>query len=228
MTDRETWLRENRRENVRQEDVLAPGYDAQWGAMEETHRAFVTSFLERLPPAGRVLDAACGTGKYFGLVLASGRALLGVDHSPGALAVAGAKFPGVALECHDLQELPLHATFDGVMCVDAMEFVPPEEWPAVLARFHQVLHPGGWLYLTVELVREEELREVNAKARAAGLPVTEREVIWGEAEGYYHHYPAMAQVRAWLTDGGFRIEEEAEGPWHEEGYAYHHLLAQAA
>jgi hypothetical protein len=33
---------------------------------------------------------------------------------------------------------------------------------------------------------------------------------------------------AWVADAGFAIEEEAEGPWHEEGYAYHHVLARAA
>jgi hypothetical protein len=48
----------------------------------------------------------------------------------------------------------------------------------------------------------------------------------GEPEGYYHHYPAMQQVRAWLTAAGFAIQEEAEGPWHQEGYAYHHVLAR--
>jgi hypothetical protein len=27
---------------------------------------------------------------------------------------------------------------------------------------------------------------------------------------------------------GFTLDEEAEGPWHEEGYAYHHVLAHLA
>lgn len=27
-------------------------------------------------------------------------------------------------------------------------------------------------------------------------------------------------------EAGFVIEEEVEGPWHEEGYAYHHVLAR--
>jgi hypothetical protein len=38
----------------------------------------------------------------------------------------------------------------------------------------------------------------------------------------------MQQVGAWLIDAGFAIQEEAEGPWHAEGYAYHHVLALAA
>jgi hypothetical protein len=36
----------------------------------------------------------------------------------------------------------------------------------------------------------------------------------------------MEQVRSWLAAAGFTIQEDAEGPWHEEGYAYHHVLAR--
>jgi SAM-dependent methyltransferase len=225
--DRAAWLRDLRRVNERQEDALAPDYDANWGRVGDTHRAFVERFL-RLPPSGRVLDAACGTGKYFPLVLASGRRLLGVDHAGAYLAIAAAKFPQVPTAKHDLQELPYQGEFDGVLCVDAMEFVPPEDWAVVLERFHRALRPGGWLYLTVELAREDRVRAANQAARRSGLPVVDGEVVWDEPDGYYHHYPSMRQVRAWLAEVGFDIQDEAEGPWHEGEYAYHHVLAHLA
>jgi len=223
--DREAWLRNLRRVNEQQEDALAPDFDAQWGEIEHTHRAFVERFLSMLPPDGRVLDAACGTGKYFGMVIATGRSLLGVDHSDAYLANAGAKFSHVPTEKHDLQDLPYRHEF-GVMCVDAMEFVPPEDWPRVLERFRRALRPGGFLYLTVELVPEDQVRAANEEARRSGLPMVEGEVMWEGLDGYYHHYPRMEQVRAWVADAGFVMEEEVEGPWHEEGYAYHHVLAE--
>ena len=91
--DRGAWLRDLRRLNERQEDALADDFDALWGEIEPTHQAFIERFLSRLPPDGRVLDAACGTGKYFPMVLASGRRLLGVDHAGAYLAKAAAKFP---------------------------------------------------------------------------------------------------------------------------------------
>ena len=93
--DRGAWLRNLRRVNEQQEDALAGDFDPNWGEIEPTHQAFVERFLSRLPPAGRVLDAACGTGKYFPMVLASGRGLLGVDHAGAYLAVAATKFPQV-------------------------------------------------------------------------------------------------------------------------------------
>jgi hypothetical protein len=66
---------------------------------------------------------------YFPMVLASDFGLLGVDQAGALLANATAKFPPVPTDKHDLQELPYRGEFDGVLCVDTMEFVPPEDWP---------------------------------------------------------------------------------------------------
>jgi trans-aconitate methyltransferase len=174
-----------------------------------------------------VLDAACGTGKYFPLVLAGGRSPLGVDHAGAYLAKAAEKFPDVPTEKLDLQDLEFIGEFEGVMCVDAMEFVPPEDWPGILERFHRALHRGGWLYLTVELQPDEVLHAGYQDARRAGFPVVEREIIWKEPDGdLYHYYPRIAEVRAWLSGAGFAIEQEAEGPWDDRKYAYHHVLAR--
>jgi SAM-dependent methyltransferase len=224
MSKRRDWLRDLRRVDERQEDALAGDFDAEWGEIEPMHHDFVGRFLSRLPPDGRVLDAACGTGKYFPMVLASARGLLGVDHAGALLANAAAKFPQVPTDKHDLQELPYREEFDGVMCVDAMEFVPPEDWPLVLESFRRALRPQGWLYLTVELAPDDRVRAANQAAHRSGLPVADGEVIWEGPDGYYHHYPSMEQVRTWVAGAGFTIAEEAEGPWHEEGYAYHHML----
>jgi hypothetical protein len=105
-----------------------------------------------------------------------------------------------------------------------MEFVPPEDWPPVLECLRRALRPQGWLYLTVELAPADRVRAANQAARRSSLPVVDGEVIWEGPDGYYHHYPSMGQVRTWLAGAGFTIQEEAEGPWHEEGYAYHHML----
>jgi len=225
--ERAAWLRDLRRENAEQEAALAGTFDEHWGEIGETHRAFVERFCSMLPAGGRVLDAACGTGKYFGMVLERGLQPLGVDHTGAYLDAAREKFPQVSTEVRDLQELTFRAEFDGVMCVDAMEFVPPEEWPVVLERFRWALRPGGHLYLTVELVASDEVQVATEEARAAGLPVVEGEVIWRDPEPYYHHYPPIAQVRMWLSGAGFEVVDELEGPW-GEGYAYYHVLARAA
>jgi SAM-dependent methyltransferase len=224
--DRATWIRRLRRENEEQERALVSEYDERWGTIEPTHREWVERFLAALPPDGSVLDAACGTGKYFGMVLESGRTVLGVDHTSTYLDLALEKHPQARTERYDVQDLPFVAAFDGVMCVDAMEFVPPEDWPVVLEHLRRALRPGGSLYLTVELVPEEEVRTSNRAAREAGFPVVDGEAIWHDPDPYYHYYPPIERVHGWLAEAGFELGSDAEGPW-EQGYAYHHFLARA-
>ena len=157
-----------------------------------------------------MLDAACGTGKYFGIVLDSGRSLLGVDHSAGHLARAREKLPDVPTERRDLQQLPYREEFDGVMCVDAMEMIPPEDWPVIIEGFRRALRPGGRLYLTVERVPGDQVGRGGEDARRSGLPVVEGEVMW--EDDLYHHYPSMDRVWVWLADAGFVVDEDLEGP----------------
>lgn len=149
-----------------------------------------------------------------------------MDHSAGHLARARRKFPDVPTERRDLQDLPYREKFDGVMCVDAVEMIPPEDWPVVLAGFRRAVRPGGRLYLTVERVSDDQVRRGTEEARRSGHLAVDGEVIW--EDDLYHHYPLMAQVRAWLAEAGFVVDEDLEGPWDpEDDYAYHHVLAQA-
>jgi ubiquinone/menaquinone biosynthesis C-methylase UbiE len=135
--DRTVWLRERRRMTEERFDTLyAATYDQDDVPITPTHRRLVTNLIQRCPPGGRVLDAACGTGKYFAMLLDAGRQPVGADQSAGMLAKARGKFPHVAVEKVGLQELSYTAEFDGVMCVDAMENVFSEDWPGWLSRWH--------------------------------------------------------------------------------------------
>jgi ubiquinone/menaquinone biosynthesis C-methylase UbiE len=220
--DRSAWLRERRRVAEERHDTLhAATYDQQeWGAIFPAHRRFVTRLVESCPPGGRILDAACGTGKYFGMALDAGRQVVGTDQSAGMLAQARAKHPGVETHKVGLQELAADGEFDAVMCVDAMENVFPEDWPLVLANLRRALRPGGRLYLTVELADEQELERAYAEAVAAGLPVVHGEHT--SPGGGYHYYPSLEQVAAWVRDAGLRRLEDGHGD------DYYHLLAEAS
>jgi ubiquinone/menaquinone biosynthesis C-methylase UbiE len=220
--DRQAWLRERRRTAEERHDAIhAFTYDEHYGEIGPTHRRFVADLVEGCPPGGTVLDAACGTGKYFAMVLDAGRRVVGTDQSSGMLARARARFPAVPTEKVGLQELDFDAEFDAVMCVDAMENVPPEDWPAVLARLRRAVRPGGRLYLTVEEVGQDELDEVYADARARGLPVVRGE----ESRDGYHYYPSREQVAAWLEAAGLAVLARDVSPG--DGYAYLHLLTRA-
>ena len=102
--------------------------------------------------------------------------------------------------------------FDGVICIDAMEHVCPEDWPGILRRFREALRPDGVLYLTVVLAEADELEKAYERAKERRLPV----VLAGPAdESAYHYCPSMEQVRAWIGQAGLVIEEEGTGNWFE-------------
>ena len=221
--DRQTWLRERRQTAEERHDAIhAFTYDDQYGEIGPTHRRFVADLLERCPPGGAVLDAACGTGKYFAMVTEAGRRVVGTDQSTGMLARARTRFPAVPLERVGLQELTFDGEFDAVMCIDAMENIPPEDWPEVLANLRRALRPGGHLYLTVEEVDDQELDAVFAEATAQGLPVVRGE----ESREGYHYYPSRDQVAAWLEDAGLQVVAQEYSPG--DGYGYLHLLTRPA
>ena len=215
--DRSAWIKEKRRRAEERMDTLfAPAYDERWGNYSnDSHRAMLGRFLALCPPAGTILDAACGTGKYWPIILESGRAVRGIDQSQQMLLKASAKFPDVPVEKLGMQELRFAETFDGIICMDAMEFIFPEDWPLVLENFFRALKPNGHLYFTVELIDEAELRAAMDAARAKGLPIVDGELAH---EDGYHFYPSIEQVRAWIEAANFVILEEAVGD------DYHHLL----
>jgi ubiquinone/menaquinone biosynthesis C-methylase UbiE len=124
---RAQWLADRRlAAELAYDDVYAASYDADDPPMSATHAALVRQLADDCPVGDHILDAACGTGKYFPLVLGSGRGVLGTDQSAGMLQMAAAKYPGVELHQCGLQELDFHEEFGAAMCVDAMENVPPE------------------------------------------------------------------------------------------------------
>jgi ubiquinone/menaquinone biosynthesis C-methylase UbiE len=220
--DREAWLRERRQTAEERHDAIhAFTYDDRYGEIGPTHRRFVTDLLGGCPPGGTVLDAACGTGKYFAMVLDSGRRVVGTDQSTGMLSRARTRFPAVPLERVGLQELAFDAEFDAVMCIDAMENIPPEDWPRVVGNLRRAARPGGQLYLTVEQVDEQELDDLFADATARGLPV-----VRGEESGHgYHFYPSRGQVAGWLEQAGLVVVAEGSSPG--DGWGYLHLLTRA-
>jgi len=130
---------------------------------------------------------------------------------------ANAKFPDVRTEKMGLQEIDFTDTFNGAICMDAMEFVAPEDWSLVLINFYCALKHDEHLYFTVELIEYDELEHSYNEAKKQRLPVVEGEYAH---EGYYHHYPKLEQVRMWVVQASFVIVEEGEGD------GYQHFLVR--
>jgi 2-polyprenyl-3-methyl-5-hydroxy-6-metoxy-1,4-benzoquinol methylase len=195
-----------------------------------------------------ILDAACGAGLYDGMLYEAGHRVLGIDQSGGVLAKAQEHFPQEHFpELHyakiGLQEMDFQAAFDGVICMDAMEHICPEDWPVILANYHKALRQGGVLYITVDAQKQDEDGKAYERAKLMGLPVVFGEVVdeldaaYAEAMALdalelntlsyerldhtvYHYHPSMEQVRAWYDQAGLAVEEEGTDD------EYVHVLAR--
>lgn len=205
---RRAFLDERRAAATRRYDELISSPPEE---ISPTHRACVDRLLASTPDGGLVVDAACGSGRYWPQLLAAGRRVLGVDQSAGMLGHARIRHPEVPTRALALQELSTAAELakvaDALLCVDALEQVGPEDWPRVLGGFAAVMRPGATAYLTVGLPGEP-----------LPAPVDPRQVA-GElfAAGGYHFYPDQDRVRGWLAGAGFVTVGQSDGEdgcWH--------------
>ncbi|MEX0755448.1 MAG: class I SAM-dependent methyltransferase [Actinomycetota bacterium] len=143
---RAAWLAERRAAVEADYTRDASTYDEGYDPLTPTHRSFAARLIATVPADGSLLDAPCGTAPYATTVLEADRRYVGADQSAGMLDQARSKHPDVRFEQLGLQELAFDRDFDGAMCVDAMEHVPPEEWPLVVGNFHRAIRPRGYLY----------------------------------------------------------------------------------
>jgi ubiquinone/menaquinone biosynthesis C-methylase UbiE len=223
--DRREWLAERRAAVEREYTREAPTYDERYDPATPEHRRFVGRLIETCPPAGAVLDAPCGTGPYVGMVLDAGRVVVGADQSAGMLDRARAKHPSVRFEKVGLQELAFDGEFDAAMCIDAMENVPPEDWPLVLANLRRAVRSGGHVYLTVEEIDRPEIDAAFEELTAAGVPAVYGEVVSGDTAGY-HFYADRDRIQGWVAAAGFEAVEAADERL--DGYGYRHLLLRSS
>ena len=239
--ERVEWLKQMREMTEAIYDHDAPEYWTNFGLYpNETQLEFLKKFLDRVQPHGRLLSAACGAGRYDGILLEAGHIVVGIDQSAGMLERAKEHFPQIQYEKMGLQEMNFNEAFDGIICVDALEHVCPEDWPGIARNFSKAVKANGMLYFTVEVPNPEEVKASYERAKAIGLPVVFGELADQVQSSYermkahiaqgkpgtladlevYHYYPPLEQVRAWLEEAGLAIEEEGTGLW------YQHFIAR--
>jgi cyclopropane fatty-acyl-phospholipid synthase-like methyltransferase len=223
-TERADWLVERRAAVRAAYDDEAAEYD-QHPYPNKPQQAWVRRLLATCPAGATVLDAPCGTGRYFPLVADAGHHVVGIDQSAEMLAQA--RHRGGADELHHvgLQELGFRERFDAIVTIDAMENVGPEDWPTVLTNLRRALKPRGRIYLTVEEQHDADLDAEHRALLARGIPAVLGEVVSGDVAGY-HFYPTRDQVREWLGEVGLTIADS--GYQAEDGWGYWHLLVEPA
>ena len=218
--ERQKWLAERRA-------ALAAAYDAEAAAYDDERypwdmqREWVARVLGLIPPGGTVLDAPCGTGKYFAMLAAAcrpgrGRWPVGGHAGPGP--GTGIAF---SLQRTSLQDLPYAARFDAPLTIEAMQHIPPEDWPGVLANLGRAVQPGGLVYLTVQVLGQHHIQRAFESLRARGLPAVRGELAEEDTPGY-HYFPGRDQAVGWFGQQGLATVDE--GFRRGNDWGHHHFL----
>lgn len=121
-------------------------YDEPGNGLFPIEEPFVHAVAGPLPP-GRVLDAACGTGRHAAYLAGRGHQVIGVDSSPAMLARARERVPAADFREGDLTALPLpddHVDF----AVCALALAHHRDLRPGFAELARVLRPGGHLVVT--------------------------------------------------------------------------------
>jgi SAM-dependent methyltransferase len=122
-----------------------------------TPSVWVVRWAEQLPPGGRVLDVASGSGRHTRYLALRGHSVEAVDRDPAALSGL-ARVGGVSTRCSDLESAPWpyeRESFAGVVVVN---YLHRPLFPHLLA----ALAPGGALiYETFAVGNERYGRPSN-------------------------------------------------------------------
>ena len=85
--ERAVWLKKVCAQTEALYDHLSPAYRIKFGFYASSaHRQFIKKFLGRLDAQSALLDAACGAGRYDGMLFEAGHIVLGIDQSSSMLA----------------------------------------------------------------------------------------------------------------------------------------------
>jgi SAM-dependent methyltransferase len=121
-------------------------YDAPGNPLIHLEETVLLPLLDALP-AGRALDAACGTGRVSARLAAAGHHVVGVDASTEMLEVARAKVPQARFVDGRLEALPVGAaSFDLVVCCLALDHCPQLGPP--IAELSRATVSGGRVIIT--------------------------------------------------------------------------------
>ena len=125
-------------------DRVAERYLASKDAGDPTTLAALEEVARELPPDAVVLDLGCGAGVPATHWLAQRFAVTGLDVSARQLELARRHVPAARFLRADMTDLSFPPeTFDVVVAFHSIIHVPRAEHPALLAKVHRWLKPGG-------------------------------------------------------------------------------------
>ncbi len=189
-------------------DLLAPKFDYTPFRTPPPVLEAVAAQLAPRGPFGRGLDLCCGTGAALAMLRPLCRAVVGLDFSPGMLAIARDHLAGVELVRGDALALPFGEAFDIVTCFGALGHIQQRDQRRFVAESARVLRPGGcFVFVTGYLPPTWSLRYWAARLFNGAMRVRN----WLVAPPFIMYYLTflLPDVERLLRAHGLAVEVQA-------------------
>jgi ubiquinone/menaquinone biosynthesis C-methylase UbiE len=179
-------------------DAIARSYDAQLGdelKYKPLDRALLTAVVELAGP-GVIADVGCGPGHVTRFLAARHTGVLGVDLSPGMIAVAREKAPELAFSVGSMLQLPAaDNTWTGAVLLYSIIHLTAAERAVACRELARVIRPRGWLLIAFHIDSPEfAVGEVNHITEWFGKSVA--------LDGYFLEPPEVTHD---LAAAGFAV-----------------------
>lgn len=151
----------------------------------------------------KILDVACGTGKYTEEFYKKNAIVVGIDFSKKMLEIAKRKNPHILYKLADLRKRLLFPanSFDKVNCAQVLKHLRYRELKFALKEFHRVIKPAG---LCIFSVTHPDMDWTGYKMKK-----TPRVDLPKESEITHHKFSDYLEA---IEKAGFSIEEIKQLP----------------
>ncbi|MGW3245845.1 class I SAM-dependent methyltransferase [Streptomyces sp. NPDC001070] len=179
-------------------DTVAEEYRDRIGgelAHKPLDRALLAALAEQTADGAPVADLGCGPGHVTAWLAARGVPSVGIDLSPGMVALARREHPAAEFREGDLLRLPAaDGEFGAVVALYSVVHLTPGELRAAFAEMRRVLRPSGRVLVAFHV--GTEVRRVTE--------------WWGHEVDVDFHFHDAGTVAGAMTDAGFDVEARLE------------------
>jgi ubiquinone/menaquinone biosynthesis C-methylase UbiE len=135
-------------------DAIARSYDAQLGdelKYKPLDRAFLNALVE-LVGTGVIADVGCGPGHVTRFLAARHSGVMGVDLSPGMIAVARERSPDLPFTVGSMLQLPAaDSSWGGAILLYSIIHLTAQERAAACRELARVVRPRGWVLIAFHI-----------------------------------------------------------------------------
>jgi ubiquinone/menaquinone biosynthesis C-methylase UbiE len=158
-------------------------------------RALLACLAEQADDGVPIADLGCGPGHVAAWLADRGVATVGIDLSPGMIAIGRREYPQVEFRQGDFLELPAaDGEFAAVVAFYSIIHLDPSELSRAFDEIHRVLRP----------------RALSLVAFHAGSEVRHLNEWWGQAVDIDFRFFELPTIAEAMEGAGFRIEMRME------------------